>query len=159
MNEYSNRSSEKLNSCHRDLQLIFKQAIQWSKVDFGISEGHRSVDRQRRLYAVGRTEELHKKPITFVDGIIKKSKHNKIPSDALDIYSYVSDKNMLKKIMYDPNHLSYIAGVVDSAAEYLFSLGRITHKIRWGGNWDGDGIIKEDQSFDDLPHFELKKPI
>lgn len=27
-------------------------------------------------------------------------------------------------------------------------------KIRWGGDWDGDWI-HTDQSFHDLPHFEL----
>ena len=33
--------------------------------------------------------------------------------------------------------------------------GKITHKLRWGGNWNGDGLIVEGQSLVDLPHFEL----
>ena len=27
-------------------------------------------------------------------------------------------------------------------------------KIRWGGDWDSDNIMK-DQTFNDLPHFEI----
>jgi hypothetical protein len=28
-------------------------------------------------------------------------------------------------------------------------------KIRWGGDWDSDNIMK-DQTFNDLPHFQLE---
>ena len=31
---------------------------------------------------------------------------------------------------------------------------KITHKIRWGGDWDSDGEIK-DNNFDDLVHIEI----
>jgi peptidoglycan L-alanyl-D-glutamate endopeptidase CwlK len=34
--------------------------------------------------------------------------------------------------------------------------GKISHAIRWGGDWDSDDIF-DDQNFDDLPHFELVK--
>jgi peptidoglycan L-alanyl-D-glutamate endopeptidase CwlK len=27
--------------------------------------------------------------------------------------------------------------------------------VRWGGDWDGDRDI-DDQTFDDLPHFEFR---
>ena len=29
-------------------------------------------------------------------------------------------------------------------------------KIRWGGDWDMDTQVK-DNNFDDLPHFEIKE--
>ena len=39
----------------------------------------------------------------------------------------------------------------------LWEKGLIDHVIRWGGNWDSDGVIIRDQGFDDLVHFELKE--
>jgi len=123
-----------------------KLAISRSKVDFGISEGYRSVERQNDLYRQGKSK---------IDGLEKKGKHNYNPSMAVDIYAYHSDLETRRKIVYDKTHLAYIAGIVQSCAVELYNQEAITHNIRWGGNWDSDGIIGLDQSFDDYPHFEL----
>ena len=157
MKGFGTRSKAKIQTCHKDLQEIFNLAIKWSKVDFGVSEGHRSVSRQQDLYAIGRTIEIHKKPITYVDGIKKKSKHNKKPSEAGDVFIYDPNVKTRKKIIYSEVHLSYVAGVLDAAAQHLYDSGKTKHLLRWGGNWDGDGVIAIDQKFDDLPHFELIK--
>lgn len=150
-------STGKLSTCHKDLQLIFNTAIGISKVDFGISEGHRPVERQQALYAIGRTVDKHKATVTNVDGVTTKSNHNHNPSLAVDIYVWHSDDKTLVKLMYDKSHISYIAGVIDAVAASLLKQKLITHKIRWGGNWNGDGIVDYDQNFDDFPHFELIK--
>jgi len=155
--KFGTSSLIKLNSCHSDLQLIFSRTIEISKVDFGISEGHRPIERQKRLYSIGRTTELHRNPVTNIDGENKKGKHNFNPSHALDIFIYHEHQATRKKIIYDDVHLSYIAGLVDAVAEELFEKGLIDHKIRWGGNWDSDGIIGLDQKLKDLPHFEIIK--
>jgi peptidoglycan L-alanyl-D-glutamate endopeptidase CwlK len=39
-------------------------------------------------------------------------------------------------------------------AEELRKAGKITHKIRWGGDWNMNGEWK-DEKFRDLVHFEL----
>lgn len=158
MNKFGTRSRAKLQTCHNDLQKIMFLAIDRSKVDFGISEGHRPVARQQMLYAIGRTIELHKEPITNVDGINDLSEHNYEPSKAADIFIYDPDDKMREKIIYSPVHLAYVAGIIDSCAQELFEQGKIKHLIRWGANWDSDGIIAEDQKLDDYPHFELVKP-
>ena len=155
--EFGTSSKEKLSTAHTDLQKIFNLAIKRSKVDFGISEGHRPIRRQQFLYAIGRYTDLHKDTVTNIDGIHKKGKHNLKPSEAVDIYIYHPDRDMRKEIIYHIPHLSYIAGIIDACAEELLKLKEITHKVRWGGNWDSDGIIALDQSFDDYPHFELIK--
>ena len=49
---------------------------------------------------------------------------------------------------------AYLMGV----ASVLYEKGLISHLLRWGGNWDNDGVILLDQNFDDLPHTELYKP-
>jgi len=149
MFSYGNTSEEKLKTCHKDLQLIFRLAIKRSKVDFGISEGHRDIKLQLQYFNEGKSK---------VDGIKVKGKHNFLPSEAVDIYVYHPVLETRRKLAYDKSHLSYIAGVVDSCTEELFAKGEITHKIRWGANWNSDGVIDYDQNFDDFPHFELLKP-
>lgn len=143
---FGKRSLDNLATCHEDLHAIAKEAILDSQIDFGISEGHRSVERQKELYD---------KQLSKIDGINKKGKHNYNPSLAFDVYAYVKDN---RKLAYDEKHLCTIAGTVIGAANKLFRNGSISHIIRWGGNWDMDGQIVYDQSFQDLPHFELKKP-
>lgn len=154
---FGSSSASKLKTCHQDLQKIFNLVISRSKLDFGISEGHRPVSKQQEYYAIGRTTELHRKPITNVDGVNTKSKHNYEPSLAVDIFIWHNDTKTREKIAWDKSHLSYVAGLIDSCAEELYNKGEVTHKIRWGANWDSDGIIDYDQSFDDFPHFELIK--
>jgi peptidoglycan L-alanyl-D-glutamate endopeptidase CwlK len=146
--KFGRRSKGKLETCHEDLQKIMNLVISRSKVDFGISEGHRSVERQHELFLEGKSK---------IDGINRLGKHNHNPSEAVDIYGYHPDLETRRKLAYDKTTLSYIAGIIDSCANELFDKGETSHIIRWGANWDSDGIIDYDQSFDDFPHFELKK--
>ena len=139
-------SLKKLESVHHDLVKIIKLAITRTPVDFGISEGHRSLERQKELYDQGKSK---------IDGINKKGKHNYSPSLAIDLYAYHPDIEVRKKLAYDVPTLCIIAGVIISCADELKAKGDIKHSIRWGGNWDNDAVILYDQSFDDLPHFEL----
>lgn len=143
MFKFGNKSKERLSTCHKDIQLIMNEAIKISNVDFGIAEGHRSLEKQLQYYKQGKSK---------IDGVTKKGKHNYIPSLAVDIFPFINNK-----VNWDNEHLSYLSGVIHAVSEILFTQGKITHKIRWGGNWDMDGVILIDQSFDDRPHFELVK--
>lgn len=145
-NKFGKRSLEKLNTCHEDLIKIMKVSIERSIIDFGITEGHRSLERQKKLYDEGKSR---------IDGISSKGKHNYSPSLAADIYVYHPSLQTRRKIAYDKVHLAYLAGVIQSTAEELYKKGEVNHAIRWGANWDSDGVIYRDQSFDDYPHFEL----
>ena len=153
--KFGKKSNSKLDTCHEDLQKIFRLAIKRSDVDFGISEGHRSLNVQRDYYAIGRTKELGRDTITNVDGVTTFGKHNKIPSEAVDFHAYHPNLRIRKKLIYNKKYLSYIYGVISSCAKELFEAGEITHKIRWGANWDSDGIIEFDQKLIDYPHVEL----
>ena len=133
-------------TCHSDLQKVFNLAISRSKIDFGVSEGHRSVERQNKLFKEGKSK---------IDGITKRGKHNYTPSEAGDVYAYHPNLETRRKIAYSREHLAYISGVIDASAMELYEKGEISHLIRWGANWDGDGIIALDQNFDDYPHHEL----
>lgn len=144
MYKFGNTSKSRLQTCHKDIQLIMNEAIKITNVDFGIAEGYRSIEKQQQYFKEGKSK---------IDGVSKKGKHNYSPSLAVDIYPYF--ENGAK---WDNEHLSYLSGIIHAVSEILFADGKISHKVRWGGNWDMDGIILIDQSFDDRPHFELVLP-
>lgn len=144
MYKFGNTSKSRLQTCHKDIQLIMNEAIKITNVDFGIAEGYRSIEKQQQYFKEGKSK---------IDGVSKKGKHNYSPSLAVDIYPYF--ENGAK---WDNEHLSYLSGIIHAVSEILFADGKISHKVRWGGNWDMDEIILIDQSFDDRPHFELVLP-
>lgn len=141
MNYFSAKSLEKLSSCDRDLICVMEKAISISRVDFGISSGFRTIRSQEKLFKEGRSDK---------DGITNPSKHNSFPAEACDIFI-----SSVPVDLYDLNHLCYIAGVIEAVSDYLYEEKIITHRVRWGGNWDRDKVLLIDQAFDDACHFEL----
>jgi peptidoglycan L-alanyl-D-glutamate endopeptidase CwlK len=144
---FGDASIARLTTCHQDLQRVMLDAIVRSPVDFSITEGHRSHEQQLRYFLAGKSKLDPRIPEHK-----NKAMHLYSPSRACDIAIFVPGKPGLT---YDYNHLCVIAGVVFACAADLLNRQQITHRIRWGGNWDGDGEIIVDQTFNDLPHFEL----
>lgn len=144
--KFSKRSYDQLKTCHEDLQKIMATALRYSDVDFIITEGHRSLKRQKKLYDDG---------FSKIDGISRKGKHNYDPSLAIDLIVYVRGK---KKLAYNANHLAFLGGVITTVAKFLYESDEVTHLVRWGANFDKDGEIISDQRFVDMPHFELYIP-
>jgi len=128
MSEFGTASTKHLSTCHQDLQELCHLVIEI--YDFTVLEGFRSGQRQDELFRQGKS--------TLQAG---KSKHNNNPSLAVDIAPYPIDWDNSKRFFL-------LAGMMFQAAE------RLDIKIRWGGDWDSDWI-HTDQSFHDLPHFEL----
>lgn len=54
----------------------------------------------------------------------------------------------------DRDRLHYFAGYVMGTAAYLYDLGVMSYRVRFGGDWDMD-TQTADNTFDDLVHFEL----
>ena len=129
MPKFSNRSKERLATCHADLQRLFNEVIK--KYDCAILEGHRSNERQEELYHQGKSK--------LRAGF---SKHNENPSIAVDVAPYPINWN-------DRNRFYHFVGYVKGVADQLGI------EIRCGADWDGDNDL-HDQTFFDLPHFELK---
>lgn len=159
--EFGQRSKANLRTCHIDLQKIMALAINRTNIDFGISQGERPFDLQLQYFLQGKTTLDPR-----VSSSLKRAKHvtgENTPrptgqAEAVDIYIYHPDLATRRKLAYDIPSLAYVAGVVQSCAAELYDIDEVEHLIRWGGNWDSDGVILQDQSFDDLPHFELVKP-
>jgi hypothetical protein len=141
MYKLSKRSLDNINSCHKDLQLIVREALNISQVDFTITEGYRDPARQLELYKDGKSK-------------VKFGKHNESPSMAFDFIASIPDR---PDLIYDQIHLMYLVGVFTSIGEYLYNNGITTHRVRSGANWDRDGILKYDETFFDAPHVEIIK--
>lgn len=142
MAKFGKVSSERLNTCHVDLVLICTEVIKY--IDFSVLEGTRTLEQQQKYFNEGKSK---------LDGVNQKSKHQSSPSFAIDIAPYpidFKDKAKSKARFY------LLAGYMFMCAETLFKDGLISHRLRWGGDWDSDKDFN-DQSFDDLPHFELVK--
>jgi peptidoglycan L-alanyl-D-glutamate endopeptidase CwlK len=146
--ELSQRSLERLEGVEDSLVLVVKRAIQLTKVDFGVSEGLRSVPRQMELVARGASKTM-------------KSKH--IDGLAVDLVAYISGRVSWELNLYDD--------IADAMAAAAKEHGAI---IRWGGAWHIDDIgtwqgkmedamttyidLRRSQGkrpFIDGPHFEL----
>lgn len=130
---FSKRSLKALEYVHFDLVRIATKVLELGLFDFGISCGHRKEDEQEQLYFEGKSKLRY-----------PHSKHNSMPSTAIDIVLYVNGK-------VDWNNRSswYMAiGVFRGVAAML------NIPIRVGADWDGD-FSTSDQSFHDLPHIEL----
>lgn len=111
-------------------------ALRISSVDFTVLEGVRTLERQKKLYAQGRTA-----PGNIVTWTMK-SKH--ITGEAVDLYPWINGR------VVDNDKAAFIAirNAMFKSAEV------IGKKIRWGRDWDGDGIYEEKGEYDG-PHFEL----
>ncbi len=141
------KSRERLDTCHPDLIKIIEVAIETSYIDFGVSEGKRSDEKQLEYFLAGKSRIDPRNP-----ALKKKGKHLRTPSWAVDIYAYVQGR---KDLAFDKVHLAYLAGHIMSVASRLYVDNEISHGLRWVGNWDSDGTLLFDQTLQDMPHFEL----
>ncbi len=134
MPKFSQSSFSKLSTCHLDLQALFFEVIKY--FDCTIIEGYRNKADQEKAFAAGNTQ-LH-----WPEG-----NHNRNPSMAVDVAPYPIDWTNSKR-MY------WFAGFVMGIAQKLKDEGRMTHSIRFGGDWDRDDDI-DDEKFKDLVHFDI----
>jgi peptidoglycan L-alanyl-D-glutamate endopeptidase CwlK len=136
MSSYSTKSKEKLITCEQILQAIFFDAL--AICDHTILEGHRSPELQKDLYKSGASK-------------VEFGKHNTTPSQAVDASPYPIPDKWGKDNPKEMAKFYFFAGVVKACAL------KYNREIRWGGDWDNDNDF-DDQTFDDLVHFELVPP-
>ncbi len=137
MPKFSRRSKERLNTCHPDLVRLFTEVVK--HYDCTILEGKRTKERQAELVRQGMSKTMNSKHI------------NEPFSLAVDVVPYPIEWNRRGQ-----QRMRHFAGFVFGVASQL----GISDRLRWGGDWDGDVWTRKDglvdQSFMDLPHYELK---
>lgn len=125
---FGRTSKQRLLECDHRLQRLFNEIIK--HYDCTVLCGHRDRKEQDRLFSQGLSK------LEF-----PHSKHNVFPSLAVDVAPYPINWN-------DREEFYHFGGFVMGVAA---SMGI---KLRWGGDWDMDTDF-HDQTFMDLPHFEL----
>lgn len=152
MASYGSSSQSKLNTAHPDLITIFNEVVKI--FDNTIVYGTRTPAEQFELFKKGRSNiggiwvvTNKKDVVTYKDGTKEKSNHNYSPSRALDAIPYPIDWK-------DEKRMYYFAGHVMAIAARLKEEKRITHDMRWGGDFNRNTEIK-DETFLDLCHFEI----
>ena len=129
MPKFSKRSLDNLATADIRLQNLFNEVIKF--YDCTVICGHRGKEDQDKAY------REKKSKLKF-----PQSKHNSLPSKAVDVVPYPIDWNDIKRFHDFGKYVLKIAKAMDI-------------NIRWGGDWDMDGETK-DEKFIDLPHFEIK---
>ena len=138
MSEYSRASQEKLETCHTALQVLFTEVVK--VIDCTILCGRREKAEQDRLFKIGHSrcewpDSKHNAPLGEL-------------STAIDVAPYYIEE---PHIRWDKRSLwrwYFFGGIVKGIA------AEMKIPIRWGGDWDRDTYVR-DQTFNDLPHFEL----
>lgn len=62
--KFSSKSLERLSGVHPDLQRVFQEAITNSPYDFSITEGIRTLDRQKELFDAGKSQTMRSRHLT-----------------------------------------------------------------------------------------------
>ena len=133
---FGQRSLDRLNGVNTRLVSVVHRALELSTVDFTVVEGLRSKQRQAQLYAQGRTTAG--KIVTWT----LKSKH--IDGLAVDLAPVMDGK-------IDWNDSAKFNAIGAAMMQAAKELGV---SIRWGKDWNANGIIGE-RGESDSPHFEL----
>lgn len=145
--KFSNLSLERLQGCHPKLVEFAKELIKISPHDFKIVEGVRSTETQKEYYSRGRTkfymewdkEKKNKlKPITTLDGVFKKSKHQM----QRDGYSHAFDMCFVGKTQNEMYNIPKFYQLAKVARPLMAK-----YNITWGGDW-----VK----FKDMPHWQIE---
>jgi peptidoglycan L-alanyl-D-glutamate endopeptidase CwlK len=143
---YSPQSEGRLSTCHEDIKRVFHRVIE--TVDHTIICGTRNKEEQDKAVAEGRSKTPW-----------PKSKHNGLPSNAVDAMPYpfswadLDGKNGTHMQLLAIMKTGMFIGYVLATADEMYAKKEISAPIRSGVDWDGDWNIAE-HKFIDMPHFE-----
>ena len=135
----SSRSRERLSGVKPDLADTVKRALELSPIDFGVSEGRRTLERQKLLVSQGASQTM-------------KSKH--LTGDAVDLVGYLDA------------HVSWEMSIYCKIADAVRQAAIETDvSIRWGGAWQvrdirlhEGGMDEAQDAYIDLRRSEGRRP-
>jgi peptidoglycan L-alanyl-D-glutamate endopeptidase CwlK len=109
MFKLSKKSIAKLKEVHPHIQELVKSAINLSTIDFGISEGMRTRDRQQILYDTGKSQTMNSRHLT---------------GHAVDVYAWKDGAVSWEFEDYETINIAF------SKASKLTNIPYV-----WGGSW------------------------
>lgn len=153
MYRLSDRSRRVLATVKEPLRCVVERAITITEVDFGVVQGGRTLDEQKRLYGKGRTADqclragvpaAYARPAESKVTWTLKSNHLVDftgQGNAVDLAPYVRGK-----LEWDNDGRLGLWPPIAEAMKHAAALEGVS--IRWGGDW---------QTTVDRPHFELAR--
>ena len=133
---YGKRSNEVRDTLHPHLKRVFDQVLK--HYDHALLEGHRSEETHKKYVKQKRTRVPY-----------SKTMHRFNPSRAVDATPWPIPDKWGDISWKERAKFYHFAGIVKATA---FDMGI---NIRWGGDWNQNNDF-DDQTFDDLVHFELR---
>tara|TARA_R100001086_G_scaffold210399_2_gene126279 strand:+ start:1082 stop:1552 length:471 start_codon:yes stop_codon:yes gene_type:complete len=149
----SARSLDRLRGVNPRLQAVVRRAITITKIDFGVIEGVRTLERQQELFDSKASQTMKSKHLADEDGY----------GNAVDLMAYVNGRGCWELTVYDD-----IADAMKEAAQ------EAEVSVRWGCAWHINNICDWDSTMEaamnayidfkrisgkrpflDGPHFEL----
>lgn len=144
----SQTSLSRLEGVKPELVAVVKRAIEITEVDFGVTQGLRTLEQQKEYVRIGKSQTM-------------KSKH--LTGDAVDVVVYIG------------SNISWELNLYDNVADAFAQAGRdLGVKLRWGAAWNISDITKWNSTMEDAmmhyidtrrsqgrrpfldgPHFEL----
>ena len=149
----SKRSLARLEGVDDRMVRVVKRAIELTNVDFGVTEGVRTLETQKKYVAAGKSQTMNSKHLPQSDGY----------GHAVDLVAYIGSQVSWEMNLYD--------NIADAMKLAAIEEGV---PIRWGAAWqiadirDWDGSMQDatnayidlrrsqgKRPFIDGPHFEI----
>ena len=118
----SRRSLARLDGVHPDLVRVVKLAIELTEVDFGVTEGTRTIEKQREYVASGASKTMNSRHLT---------------GHAVDVVAYIGSQVSWEWPLYEK-----------IAAAFRQASRELNIPVEWGGDWK---TLKDGPHFQ-LPH-------
>lgn len=109
MYSFSQRSKDRLKGVHPDMVKVMEEAIKGSPLDFGITEGVRTLERQKELFEAGKSQTMNSRHLRGL---------------AVDIAIFIDGK-----VNWDFPNYKRVADHIKEVAKEL------NIPIQWGGDW------------------------
>jgi len=144
----SQRSLSRLEGVRPELVYVVRRAIELTSVDFGVTEGLRSLETQKKYVAAGKSQTMNSKHLT---------------GHAVDLVAYIDGQVSWELNLYDDiAEAMKIAAKESNVALRWGAAWNIPDIGRWAGSMESamnyyiDERRRQGQRpFIDAPHFEL----
>ncbi|POP42344.1 peptidase M15 [Superficieibacter electus] len=107
--KFSAHSERHLNGVNPDLVKVVRRALELSPIDFGITEGLRTWERQQELVAAGKSQTMNSRHLT---------------GHAVDVFAYPTSAGSWEWKYYEQISTAF----KQAAAELQIP-------VEWGGDW------------------------
>lgn len=125
----STRSLKNLEGVKPELIEVVKFAITVTRIDFGVTEGLRTVQRQRELVAAGASQTMNSKHIT---------------GNAVDVVAWIGPRISWELNLYD-----------DIADAFRLGAIEVGVPLKWGAAWNVPDIREWDGTMQDAMDFYI----